>query len=150
MYFVLVMSLFSCNVQYHMLCYPSPYVPSEEGAGCQSPAVLARRVRLSRFYRRDRNGEEDQGTVIGLSWECRVRQISAAYQLRHRVRWATGLSLPNIRIWGARGGVGRELFVDDARVTICLCIQKYARTDFSFGRSWVVALWRRRPRHESL
>lgn len=130
----LVMSLFSCNVQYHMLYYPSPYVPSEK--------------ELAANHLQFWPAESDYRGFIGAT---EIRSIKGTIIVFHgnagtadqRAYYVTALGSMGYRVilaeypgYGAReGDLGEQSFVHDAQATIRLASQRYAEPIFLLGES---------------
>ena len=130
----LVASLFSCDLQYHMLYYPTPYVPSE--------AELA--ANHLQFW----PAKTDYRGFIGTT---QIRNIKATVVVfhgnggtaDHREYYVTALGSMGYRVilaeypgYGARTGeLGEKSFVDDAQATVRLASEKYPGPMFLLGES---------------
>jgi pimeloyl-ACP methyl ester carboxylesterase len=130
----LVMSVFSCNMQYHMLYYPSSYVPSEKELAANN----------LQFW----PAEKDYCGFIGTT---EIRNIKGtvivfhgnAGTADHRAYYVTALGSMGYRVilaeypgYGARKGeLGERSFVNDAQATVRLISQRYAEPIFLLGES---------------
>lgn len=128
------MSVFSCNLQYHMLYYPSPYVPSEKELAANNlqfwPAEIGYRGFIGTTEIRN-----NRGTVIvfhgnGGTADHREYYVTALGSIGYRVILA---EYPG---YGARKGeLSEQSFVSDAQATVHLVSQKYAGPIFLLGES---------------
>ena len=130
----LVMSLFSCNLQYHMLYYPSPYVPSEQELAANHLQFWPAKKDYCGFIGTTEVGNI-KGTVIVFHGNAgtadhRAYYIAALGSMGYRVILA---EYPG---YGARKGeLGEQSFVNDAQVTIRLVSQRYPEPIFLLGES---------------
>jgi pimeloyl-ACP methyl ester carboxylesterase len=130
----LVMSLFSCNLQYRMLYYPSLYVPSEEELATNHLQFWPAKTAYLGFI-----GTTEirniKGTVIVFHGNAGTAD--------HRAYYVTALGSMGYRVilaeypgYGARQGeLGEKSFVSDAQAMVRLVSQSYAEPIFLLGES---------------
>jgi uncharacterized protein len=130
----LVMSLFSCNMQYRMLYYPSSYVPSEK----ELAAIHLRFWPAKTDYR----GFIDTTEIRSIKGTVIVFHGNAG-TADHRAYYLAALGSMGYRVilaeypgYGARkGDLGEQSFVNDAQVTARLASGKYPGPIFLLGES---------------
>jgi uncharacterized protein len=130
----LIMSLFSCNLQYHMLYFPSAYVPSEK--------ELAANHLLFWPAEKDYRGFVGATEIRNIKGTVIVFHGNAG-TADHRAYYVTALGSMGYRVilaeypgYGARkGDLGEKSFVTDAQLTVRLASEKYSGPVFLLGES---------------
>jgi pimeloyl-ACP methyl ester carboxylesterase len=130
----LVMSLFSCNLQNHMLYYPSLSVPSEKELAANHLQFWPAKTGYHGFIGTTEI-RNTKGTVIVFHGNAGTAD--------HRAYYVTALGSMGYRVilaeypgYGARKGeLGEKSFVSDAQATVRLVSQSYAEPIFLLGES---------------
>ncbi len=145
----LVMSLFSCNLQYHMLYYPTTYVPSEKELAADH----------LRFWPSEKDYRGFIGTIeIRKAKGTVIVFHGNAGTADHWAYYVTALGSMGYRVilaeypgYGARQGeLGEPSFVHDAQATVRLASQMYAEPIFLLGESLGCGVVAAAARDESL
>jgi uncharacterized protein len=129
-----VMSVFSCNLQYRMLYYPSSYVPSKE--------------ELAANHLQFWPAEKGYRGFIGVTEHTNMKGTIIVFHgnagtADHRAYYIAALGSMGYRVilaeypgYGAREGeLGERSFVNDAQATIRFVSQKYPEPIFLLGES---------------
>ena len=130
-----VMALSSCNLQYSLLYYPSPFVPSEGELAAHNIQFWPSGPRDYRGFIGAAQIRDRKGTVIVFHGN--------AGTAADRVYYATALGSIGYRVilaeypgYGARKGeLGEAAFVNDAHATVRLAAERYGEPIFLLGES---------------
>jgi len=132
---VSVMALTGCNLQYHMLYYPSPYLPSAAELAADNIAFWPSGPASYRGFIGTTEIRNIKGTVVVFHGNAgtaadRAYYVKALSSIGYRVILA---EYPG---YGQRRGqLGEKSFVDDAQATVRLISEKYGEPLFLLGES---------------
>lgn len=129
------MAITGCNLQYHMLYYPSPYMPSEAELAANQIAFWPSAPAAYRGF----IGTSEIGTVKGTVVVFHGNAGTAAdraYYIKPLGSLGYRVILAEYPGYGRREGqLGEKSFVSDAQATVRLAAETYAEPLFLLGES---------------
>jgi pimeloyl-ACP methyl ester carboxylesterase len=127
---VSMMALTGCNLQYHMLYYPSPHLPSASELAADNIAFWPLGPASYRGFIGTTEIRNIKGTVVVFTAADRAYYVKALSSIGYRVILA---EYPG---YGQRGGeLGERSFVEDAQATVRLISETYREPLFLLGES---------------